>query len=439
MGKVKGARTANRPAGPIDEVLARLETSRTMNVPGKFRRLYQWLRVLGTIVICLSILGAAAATIVVINRTEPTAQTINATRKSAALVETVAVARDTYRPRLVVLGSVQPEQDIVLSPRVRGQVVELSPGFEPGGTVRQGELLLRIDPADFENAVEIRQSELKQAEASLEIEEGRRTLAEKELTLLEGTIDDTNRALVLRTPQIESIRAEVDAAEAALQRARLDLQRTNIHAPFDAQIIRCSVNVGSQVSPGEELARLVGIAEYWIMASVPIRSLNWIEFPESDGQGSAVTLKNPGTWPPGATRQGRVARLIGTLDQRSRLARVLITVTDPLARQVDGPPLLLDALVETHIEGRPIEDVVRLSREYVREGDTVWVMRDGQLEIRPTEIVFRDAQHAYVREGLEEGDEVVTTTLATVAEGIGLRKADAPVEGAGNASEELGD
>lgn len=358
----------------------------------------------------------------VINQTEPTAQQIEATRKSAALVETITVERGTYQPRLVVLGSVEPAQDIVLSPRVSGQVVELSPNFVPGGMVQKGDLLLRIDPADFESVLSERQSELQQAEASLEIERGRQSLARKELELLADTIEETNRSLVLREPQIKSILAQVEAAKALVARAQLDVERTNITAPFDAQILSRSVNVGSQVAPGDELAQLVGIEEYWVVATVPVRSLNWVQFSEADGHGSPVMLYNPDTWLSGEERHATVSRMIGSLDQQTRLARVVIQVEDPLARKTEGPPLILDTLLEAHIKGRPIEDVIRLDRDYVHEGDTVWVMKDGKLEIRETDIVFRDANDAYIQDGLESGEEVVTTTLATVAEGIGLRK-----------------
>ncbi|EMI18483.1 efflux transporter RND family, MFP subunit [Rhodopirellula maiorica SM1] len=371
---------------------------------------------------CLAILSASVAAIVVINRTEPTAKQIKATRKSAALVETITVERGSFSPTLRVLGTVQPAQEIVLSPRVSGQVVEVSPQFLPGGRVRKGDLLLRIDPADFENALSIEESELEQAEASLKIEEGRQSLAQKELRLLEGTIDDTNRDLVLRAPQIASIRAEVNAAKAAVERAKLDLARSSVLAPFDAQVISRSVNVGSQVSPGDELAQLVGIDEYWISAAVPFRSLRWIQFPTSDQPGSEVTLKNPDAWPVGTQKQARVARMIGTVDERTRLAQVLVAVADPLGETSDTPPLILQSLIEVQIEGRAIEDVVRLERRYVREGDTVWVMEEGQLQIHDTEVLFRDAEYAYIGDGLRSGDEVVTTTLATVAEGVGLRK-----------------
>ncbi|MEW4488156.1 efflux RND transporter periplasmic adaptor subunit [Thalassoglobus sp. JC818] len=395
-----------------------------MNEVATIRPKRLWARVLITGFICLAILGASAAAIVIINQTEPTAQQIEATRKSAALVQTVSVKRGDYSPRLDVLGTVRPAQSIVLSPRISGQITDVARSFVPGGMVKKGEELLRIDRVDFLNALSINESELLQAKAELEIEQGRQTLAKKELALLEGTIGEANRALVLREPQIASIEAQVSAAEAAVERARLNLERTSIIAPFDAHIVDCSVNVGSQVATGDELAQLVGVEEYWIFASVPIRSLQWVQFPETDGEGSRVTLRNRDSWLPGTSRTGTVSRLIGTLDQQTRLARVLITVADPLALNMDAPPLILESLIETQIECRPINDVVRLKRDYVHEGDTIWVMKNDKLEIRKAVIVFRDAEFAYVQSGLSDGEQVVITTLATVAEGIDLRKVD---------------
>lgn len=399
----------------------------------------RWLRVLGSIIACLAIMAMAVVAVIVINRTEPIAEKSDSSRRSAALVDTVQVERGTYSPRLVVLGTVRAAQDIMLSPRVGGQVMQVSPAMVPGGMVRAGDLLLRLDSADFENALSISRSELAQAEASREIEQARQGLAAKELRLLEGTIDESNRALVMREPQIASIEAEVSAAEAAVERATLDLERTRVYAPFDAQVLSRSVNVGSQVNAGDELGRLVGLEEYWIMAAVPVRSLRWIRFAESasvDGArdprmtsssatpsaaGSPVTLRNTEIWGPDVQRTARVARMIGTLDSQTRLARVLIVVDDPLGLESSAPPLILDSLIETEIEGRPIDNVVRLRRDFVRDQDTVWVVSDNTLEIRQASVVFRDVDYAYIRDGLESGDQVVTTTLATVADGISLR------------------
>ncbi|WP_153557353.1 efflux RND transporter periplasmic adaptor subunit [Roseimaritima sediminicola] len=434
-----------------------------------------WLRVVVSVLACGSLLAASAYAVVVIQRTEPVAETETAKRKSAALVETVIVRRGTYRPSIEVLGTVQAAREVDLAPRVSGQVVAVSDSLVPGGMVRAGEELLRIDPADFENALRIRQSELEQAEASLRIESGRQSLAQKELKLLEGTINSTNRALVLREPQIASIRAEVNAALAAIERAQLDLQRTKVLAPFDAQVLSRDVNVGSQVSPGDSLARLVGVEEYWVSAAVPVRSLRWIQFADTaratsgstdpatmtarltlDGSalrrtareasgtnvegenaevrsdnatgGATVKLRDPDAWGPDVVRRGTVSRMIGALDNQTRLARVLVTISDPLALHDDLPPLILGSLIDVEIQGRPVDAVVRLDRQYLRDGDTVWVNKDDKLEIRAVEVLYRDARYAYIQSGLEDGEEVVITTLATVADGVGLRRVEPAAE-----------
>ena len=209
----------------------------------------------------------------------------------------------------------------------------------------------------------------------------------------------------------------------------MNLQRTTIYAPFDAQVLSQSVNVGSQVGPGNDIGQLVGLEEYWVIAAVPIRSLRWVKFPSGEPSaegdhlvGSKVTLRNPEAWGPDAMREGWVSKLIGSLDQQTRLARVVISVADPLGRESDAQPLILDSLLQTEIEGKPIERVIRLQRNYIRDEDSVWVMKDDKLEIRKVVIDFRDSEFAYVSSGLEDGEEVVISTLATPAEGIGLKK-----------------
>lgn len=393
-----------------------------MSQSGQPRTPRRWLNILLNIVLSVIILVGSAAAVWFIYSTEPTAQKIKTKRKSSALVETVTAERATFSPQLGVLGTVKPVQDIVISPQVRGQVIELSKSFVPGGMVHKGDMLLCIDPADFQNTVSVRQSELEQVQANWEMEVGRRKLATQELELLGDSIKGINRALVLRDPQSASLKSQLNAAKAGVERAKLDLKRTELVAPFDAQVLRRSVNVGSQVGQGDDLGQLVGVDQYWVIATIPVRNLRWVKFPTEDQPGSTVTLRNPDAWGPEVQRQGRVARMIGALDQQTRLARVVVTVDDPLGQKSDLPPLILDTLIDAKIEGVAIDDVVRLEREFVHDRGTVWVMKDNQLEIRETEIVFRDAQYAYIREGLENGDHVVTTTLATVANGVKLRR-----------------
>lgn len=385
-------------------------------------------KVVASVVICVALLGAAAGALYLIYQTEPTAQREGATRKSAALVETVAVYRGSYRPELVVLGRVEPAREVMLSPRVSGQVVTVDPKFMPGGVIEAGDPLVQLDPTDFKKLVLMRQSELRQIEADLAIEQGRQTVARTELAALDQEIEIESRALVLREPQIDAIKARVDAAKAEFEQAQLDLQRTQINAPFDTQIMARMVNVGSQVTAGDPLARLVGIDEYWVIARLPLRSLAQVAFPEAGTQGASVRVRMKTAWEPGVSREGHVTRLIGDVDPQSRLAQVLITVKDPLARQSEGPPLLLNTIVEARIDGQYIVDVVRLDRDLLRQNNTVWVMKEGKLTIREVDIAFQDATHAYIRDGLDDGDSVVSTSLSTVSEGVPLRLSDQPAD-----------
>ena len=70
-----------------------------------------------------------------------------------------------------------------------------------------------------------------------------------------------------------------------------------------------------------------------------------------------------------------------------------------------------------------MNDVVRLNRDYVRQDDRVWVMAEGKLTILEVDIVFQDAEHAFIAGGLEHGDQVITSSLATVREGLAVRLA----------------
>ena len=377
-----------------------------------------------TLLICLALLLGAGGVTALIFATEPTAERTGATRETAMLVDVTTVTRDTVRPTIEAMGTVRPAQDIVLSPRVSGEIIRRSDAFTPGGYVEEGETLLQIDPSDYETALQQRESELRQAEADLNLEMGRQDVAQQDYQLLGDSLSEEDRALVLREPQLNAARSAVESARAAVEQAELNLERTSIEAPFDAHILSRNVNVGSQVGPGDELGRLVGLDTYWVEATVPVSTLRHLRLPEDGDRGSPVRIQNQSAWGEGASREGRMFRIIGSLEGDTRMARVLVSVPDPHAYQsenADGPRLMIGSYVEAHMQGAPLEDVIRLNRDYLRSDDTVWEMEDGQLRIRDVSVAFRGAEYAYIDDGLADQAQVVTTNLSTVTEGAPLR------------------
>jgi hypothetical protein len=141
-----------------------------------------------------------------------------------------------------------------------------------------------------------------------------------------------------------------------------------------------------------------------------------------------VTIRNETAWPTGTTRSGMLRQQVGTLEQTTRMARIYMTVPQPL--HPDQPALLLGSFVTAEIPVRELKNVVRLNRNYVRQDDTVWVMSDGKLDIRDVEVDFRDKTYAYIREGLEAGEQVVISQLATVVDEAALRTAEESEESA---------
>lgn len=379
-----------------------------------------------TLLISLGILLLSIVITSLVFFTEPTAKREGATKKTAMLVETTEVARANYRPVIVATGNVQASRDITLSPQVSGAITSISESFTPGAYVKKGQMLVQIDPSDYRNMLKLRESDLELAKADLRVEMGRQDVAKKDYELVGQDLSPENKALVLREPQLQSAKANVASAEASKEQAELNLKRTTIRAPFDAHIISRNANVGSQVGAGTALGRVVGMDEYWVVANVPVSKIPYLSFEENNqATGTPVTIKSETNWPAGQSRNGTLFRLVGALDDQTRLARVIVRVKDPLSQMTDNqenPPMMIGSFVEVHMEAKELENVIRLDRAYLRKNDDVWVMKEGQLEIRDVTLVFEDAQYAYISEGLEDKDQVITSNLATVVEGSALRQ-----------------
>lgn len=389
--------------------------------PGRMRTLLGALGVLGAALLVVAYMMASGTEA---KRKQP--------ERIARLVETMTLSPADYGVRIEAWGTVQAARRIVLQPQVGGQIQSIGDGFEPGAHVKAGEVLVRIDPADYELTVSQRRADLIRARAELAQEQGRRAVAEEEFKLVGGDVTPAQKRLMLREPQLETARGAVAGAEAALQTAKLDLRRTEVRAPFNALILERNVNVGTRVANGTDLAVLAGTDAYWVELAVPAASLRWIETP-----GAVVRLYHAQVWGRDAFREGRVIRVLGDLENAGRMARLLVEVPDPLGvENPELPSLLLGAFLRAEIEGRRIEGGFAIERSSLRDGDTVWVMTgEDRLNIRPVEVLYRGATQVYLRDGLKAGDRLVVSDLAVPAEGMPLRTAEQKAATANTAPE----
>jgi len=349
--------------------------------------------------------------------------------KWVPVVRVLPVQHTDYQVLVNATGTVVPARRIVLRSRVSGQVLSVHPEFSDGGYLAKDATVVALDDADYRLALAQKESNAVNSEYELKVEEGRQEVARREWQLLGNaeTTEKSDAALALREPHLKKARADVESARLQVQKARLDLERTRIKAPFNAMVISRHVNVGSQVSPQDALAELVGTDSYWVRASVPIDRLEQIAIPGKTGvSGSMVRVH----YARNHSITGRVVRLLGDLDAESRMARLLIEVRDPLRRRsgaAAGPPLLLGEFVRVEITGRELADVVVLPRIALRDGETVWLLKPGNtLDIVPVTPVWRDRDTVVVHNVLNNGERVIISEVAAPVVGMRLRLDETP-------------
>ncbi len=356
--------------------------------------------------------------------------------EATVLVEVLRVQPSREVIQLRAEGVVLPDRVVSLTPLVAGAVLRLGPGLEPGARVRKGELLLGIDDADFRLQQAQRRAERVQAQAALDQELGRAEVAEREWRQLEGEARGGSKlgaALALRRPHIDAARARVAAVESAIARGELDLERCTLVAPFDAVVRERRVAEGQMVTPQTPVAVLVATDRAFVQVSLPLGQLDAIAVPGIAGvaaEDGATARVFAGGAASGASRPGKVVRLLSDLDPLGRMARLWIAVADPLSPPPDAPlamPLLFGAFVSVELQGRSLDGVVRVPRTALREGDRAFVVgADDRLEVRALQIAYREQDDVLVASGLREGDRLITGVVPGAEPGMRLRPRPTP-------------
>ena len=343
-------------------------------------------------------------------------------------VRVQAVTFETLSLTVASQGTVQPRASGQLVPEISGPVTEVAPSFAVGGFFETGDVLLKIDPYDYQQAVITARSQLAQAQLRLAQEEAEADVARREWAEL-GRGDPN--ALTLRQPQVEDARAAAAAAEAALDRAARDVERAEIRAPYAGRVQSKDVDIGQFVNKGNTVARIYAIDSAEIRLPLPDEELAFVDIALSyrgGGQqtGPRVTLSadfagRRHTW------QGRIVRTEGEIDPVSRMVHVVAEVRDPYGpgRDPSRPPLAAGMFVEAEIEGRTVSDVVVLPWAALRGRDRVLVVDESsRLRYRQVEVLRSTSDEVLIRGGLAEGELVCVSPLDTVTDGMAVQVLD---------------
>ncbi|MBY0421873.1 MAG: efflux RND transporter periplasmic adaptor subunit [Parvularculaceae bacterium] len=312
-------------------------------------------------------------------------------------------------------GEVRPRTDIVLTAQVSGRVQSTGPGFVDGGAFEKDDLLLKIEDADYRVQVSAARARLAQAEQALRREEAESRLARKEYDEL-GKSGEASE-LTLRVPQLAQARAQYDSAKADLGAAQLNLERTNIRAPFRGRVRTRAVGEGQFVGPGAQLGRIFSTDVAEVRLILTDNDLGKLGLPF----GFVETPERPG--PPVELRgaianqshvwKGRIGRTDGAIDPATRQLAAIAVVDDPYGAGASaGAPLAVGLFVDARIAGRTLDNAIRIPRSALHGRDEVYVVGAGDvLEKRVVTIASAERDTIIVTAGLAVGDRVVTSPL----------------------------
>ena len=339
-----------------------------------------------------------------------------------AIVDIMVVQSADLVARVTATGTVQAAQQVQLMPQVSGRIVDQSSEVLPGGRLKKGEVLVRLDARDYQLVVRQQESLVEQAELNLQLEMGRQAIAAREWELLGEGRSAEEAPLALRRPQLANAERAVEAARSGLSQAELALERTVLRAPFNAMITVENVDLGQVVGPLNVVATLVGTDAFWIQVSVPVEDLAHIEIPGIDGEEGSRARVVQHLRGEDIVREGRVLRLAGALDPQTRTAQVLIEVAHPLDPADGGLPLLPGAYVDVEIAGRTLPNSVEVPRQALYGGHDVWVVtEEDTLTRRAVEIAWRHQDAVILDGGLVTGDRVVVSPLSLPIDGMLVR------------------
>ncbi len=382
----------------------------------------------------LLVLGVGAAVMVGFIKSKETPKPKDRSQR-AALVEIRSVAPIDHAVNVEAQGVVRPARQVTITPQVAGRLTDVHPALVIGGRLVKGERLFRIDAREYALVVAQQEAQVAQAELQLAVERGRKGIAEREWDQLtgqdrpgdavpegspKGEPAEAASLLARRDPHLKAAEAAVAGARAALQRARLNVERTVVRAPFDSLVVAEQIEVGQVIGPQTPAATLVAVDAYWVEVSLPASQLGLMEIP---GAAAVVSRRHAGRV---AHRTASVVRAVGAVERAGRLARIIIEVPSP-TRTGDGPgdprlPLLLDDFVDVAIAGRTMAGVFEVPRTALREGDRLNLMGpDNKLVIRDVQVTWRDRDSVFVSAGLEPGEHLVVTPLTAAAAGLALR------------------
>lgn len=326
------------------------------------------------------------------------------------LVEVIVLEDMTANFEVRSQGTVRPRTETTLSAEVAGTIMSISAKFVAGGVFQSNEVLMRIDPTNYEVALD--QAEALVTQRQIEYDGARKLKSQ-------GYRAESEYA---------SAAAALATAKADRVRANRNLERTFIRVPYEGIVRSKETDLGEFVNTGTRLG--VVFATDYAEIRLPLTDLDlaFIDLPDATAitssggaDGPMVTLS--------AVQKGKtvewsaqIVRTEGVVDENSRVTYAVARIADPYQLHGNDESLPIGTFVAADIEGTEAKNVIRVPRRFVRGSDELMIVdADNKLQFLTVNILRSDANYIYINGGVDPGDKVVTTVLESPVNGMPVR------------------
>jgi RND family efflux transporter MFP subunit len=340
------------------------------------------------------------------------------------LVRTILVSPDTVQLSVSTYGTVEPRTESDLVPEVSGRVIEISPSLVSGGFFNRGDVLLSIDPLDYEVALTQARAGIARAESDLA---NARKNHERQLDLSRTQATSASqRDETLNRMRIAT--ATLNESRARLVRAQRDMDRTRIIAPYDGRVRSERVDIGQFVNRGAAVATIYAVDFAEVRLPIHDEELAYLDLPllsSNDQPLSPIPVTLSAQFA-GALHewQGTVVRTEGELDPQTRMVNVIARVPSPYKKQ---PPLSVGLFVDAKITGTLADSIVVLPRSALRGSNHVYIVgSDGRLKFREVDVLRLNNEQVFVKSGIARNERVCISPLESALDGMSVRMIDQP-------------